>query len=159
MDGPDVVQMGHKLSKTERSLTERLAQSPFEVLFVVREAHAVRHRYHVRQEIRGHTAYQLLLVVLVSLIASSAYGGSTEASDVYRTAASIRSLSLEQLALRYPAQVRGVVTQSTDDGLVIQDATAGVWVYWNRSDDFSVGDEVEVNGGVDPGLFAPSTQH
>ncbi len=90
------------------------------------------------------------------LLTASAYGGSAEASGAYRTAASIRSLSLEQLALRHPAQVRGVVTQSTDDGLVIQDATAGIWVYWNRSDDFSAGDEVDVKGVVDPGLFAPS---
>jgi signal transduction histidine kinase len=118
----------------------------------LREAHEVRQRHHIRQKIF------LVLIFLASwlLTASSVCGGTTETSGVYRTAASIRSLSLEQLALRYPAQVRGVVTQSTDDGLVIQDTTAGIWIYWNRSDDFSAGDEVEVRGVVDPGLFAPS---
>jgi signal transduction histidine kinase len=118
----------------------------------LREAHDVRQRHHIRQKIF------LVVVFLASwlLTASSVCGGTTESSGVYRTAASIRSLSLEQLALRYPAQVRGVVTQSTDDGLVIQDTTAGIWIYWNRSDDFSAGDEVQVTGVVDPGLFAPS---
>ncbi len=118
----------------------------------------MRQRYRARQKLRGSARYRSVFVVLIllALTASAAHGGSAEVSGVYRAAASIRSLSLEQLARRYPAQVRGVVTQSTDDGLVIQDATAGIWVYWNRSDDFSIGDEVEVKGEVDPGLFAPS---
>jgi signal transduction histidine kinase len=102
---------------------------------------------------RSGFAVLVLLAVTNLLSAISVYA---EATDTYRTAESIRSLSLEKLTLSSPAQLRGVVTQSTDDGLVIQDGTAGIWVYWNTSSDFSAGDEVEVDGIVDPGLFAPS---
>jgi signal transduction histidine kinase len=107
---------------------------------------------------RSRSGFAVLVLLAVSSLqpAISLYADATGASDAYRTAGSIRSLSLEQLTLSSPAKLRGVVTQSTDDGLVIQDATAGIWVYWNASSDFSAGDEVEVDGVVDPGLFAPS---
>jgi signal transduction histidine kinase len=106
----------------------------------------------------SRSGFVILVLLAVSnlLTAISVYAEAAGASDAYRTAESIRSLSLEQSTLSSPAQLRGVVTQSTDDGLVIQDASAGIWVYWNASSDFSAGDEVEVDGVVDPGLFAPS---
>ena len=39
--------------------------------------------------------------------------------------------------------------------MVVHDATEGIWVYWNRFEDFAPGDEVEVQGSIGPGMFAP----
>ena len=76
-------------------------------------------------------------------------------SDFYRTAASILALPPEKTISQHPALVHGVVTQSIDQGLVIQDSTAGIWIYWDRFADFTPGDDVEVDGVVEPGLYAP----
>ncbi len=74
----------------------------------------------------------------------------------YRTATSILSLSLEGASHGEPAQIRGVVTRSTDYGLVVQDRTAGIYIAYQHPEAFASGDEVEVEGVVDPGLFAPT---
>lgn len=75
--------------------------------------------------------------------------------DFYRTAASILALPPEQTTSEHPALVRGVVTQSADLGMVIQDSTAGIWIYWDGSADFVPGDDVEVEGVVETGRYAP----
>jgi hypothetical protein len=75
--------------------------------------------------------------------------------DLYRTAASILALPPEQAKLEHPALVHGVVTQSTDHGLVVQDSTAGIWIYWESSGDFVPGDDVEVEGVAGTGRYAP----
>src|SRR5471030_267266 len=46
----------------------------------------------------------------------------------YRTAASILSLSQEDASHGEAAQIHGVVTRSTDYGLVVQDRTAGIYI-------------------------------
>jgi signal transduction histidine kinase len=74
----------------------------------------------------------------------------------YRTAVSILSLSPEEASHGEPARIRGVVTRSTDFGLVVQDRTAGIYVGYQHPGAFAPGDDVEVNGVVDPGQFAPT---
>src|SRR5271166_6630976 len=73
----------------------------------------------------------------------------------YRTAASILSLSPGEASHGEPAQIRGVVTRSTDYGLVVQDRTGGIYIAYGQPGAFASGDEVEVDGVVDPGQFAP----
>lgn len=76
-------------------------------------------------------------------------------TPVYSTAASVLALSPEEANKQYPAQIRGVVTETDESGMVIHDATAGLWVYWKKTDGYSPGDELEVQGKTSPGLFAP----
>src|SRR5438067_4463226 len=76
-------------------------------------------------------------------------------SGVYRTATEILALTPEQASKAGPTRLWGVVTSSTDLGLIVQDRTAGIWVYWNHSEDFEKGDEVEVTGIVSRGLYSP----
>jgi signal transduction histidine kinase len=92
---------------------------------------------------------------LCLLVTESCRAEGSKAPDFYRTAASILALPPSQTTSQHPALVRGVVTQSTDQGLVIQDATAGIWIYWEGSADFVPGDDVEVEGVVETGRFAP----
>ncbi len=97
----------------------------------------------------------LLLAIFHLAGATHSLADEPSPSDFYHTAASILALSPEQTASDHPALVRGVVTQSTDFGLVVQDSTAGIWVYWDGSADFAPGDDVEVEGVVGPGRYAP----
>jgi signal transduction histidine kinase len=93
--------------------------------------------------------------LLSVLTLGSCHAEDIQPSKVYRLAANILALPTDQARRAAPAVLRGVVTQSTDAGLVVQDHTAGIWVYWDRPDDFAPGDEVEVQGVIDPGLYAP----
>ncbi len=98
----------------------------------------------------------LLLAAALGLLAAElCFAEDSKVPDFYRTAASILALSPEQTTSEHPALVHGVVTQSTDLGLVVQDATAGIWIYWDGSADFVPGDDVEVEGVVEPGRYAP----
>src|ERR1035438_2815120 len=72
----------------------------------------------------------------------------------YQTAASILSLTPEQAQQGDSILLQGVVTVSTDLGLIIQDQTAGIWIYWDHPEDFVPGDQVEVRGNVNPGRFS-----
>lgn len=72
----------------------------------------------------------------------------------FHSVRAIRALPFEQLNRAYPALIRGVVTAS-DGGLVVHDATEGIWVYWNRPQDYVPGDEIEVQGSIGPGKYAP----
>ena len=101
------------------------------------------------------------IVTVFTFMATYAYCARTYAQTndsapvVYRTAASILALSAEEASHGKAAQVRGVVTRSTDYGLVVQDRSAGIYVGYQNPGAFASGDEVEVDGVVDPGLFAP----
>ena len=48
------------------------------------------------------------------------------------------------------------VDSLADFGLVVQDRTAGIYVGYQHPGAFAPGDDVEVNGVVDPGQFAPT---
>jgi signal transduction histidine kinase len=57
----------------------------------------------------------------------------------------------------FPVRVRGVVTWQASNliSLIVQDGTAGIWVYLEHPAEQSQGDEVEVVGHVSEGLFSP----
>ena len=42
--------------------------------------------------------------------------------------------------------------------MVVQDATAGIWVYWSQAAVYSPGDEVDVEGMAASGMYAPVVQ-
>lgn len=98
---------------------------------------------------------RILLSVLFPLFNPYASGQQPDTqTEVFHSVTAIRALSFEQLNRGYPASIRGVVTAS-DGGLVVHEATEGIWVYWHRPQDYSPGDEVEVQGSIGPGKFAP----
>jgi signal transduction histidine kinase len=80
-----------------------------------------------------------------------------QVSDSYHTAASLLALTPEQAKREFPVRVRGVVTWKASNyiSLIVQDGTAGIWVYLEHPAELSQGDEVEVVGHVSEGLFSP----
>jgi signal transduction histidine kinase len=74
---------------------------------------------------------------------------------LYRSAAPILALSPEQASRGDPAQLRGVAIRSTDYGLVLQDRTAGIWIFLDNPPNLSSHDEIEVIGVVHQGRFSP----
>ena len=98
----------------------------------------------------------LFRLLLLQLLVFPAYGQQPVAETaVFHSIASIRSLSFDQANLGHPALIRGVITLSVQRGLVVHDATEGIWVYWTRFEDYVPGDAVEVQGSIGPGMFAP----
>lgn len=79
----------------------------------------------------------------------------TYSSVMYRIAAVALALSPEQAGYGYTARIRGVVTESAGKDMGIHDSTSGIWVYWNGADSYSSSDELEVQGVISPGMFAP----
>ena len=89
------------------------------------------------------------------------------ATAVAQPIATVRSLPAEALATTPPVQIRGVVTLSTADVAVIQDDSAGIYVDFHLArrrglwpgdgtpEAVHVGVEVEIEGTIDPGGFAP----
>ena len=71
------------------------------------------------------------------------------------TAAQILALSSTEADHHYPVSIRGVVTEAVEQGLILHDSTAGVWVYWERSEDCQPGDELDVHGVTAKGMFTP----
>jgi signal transduction histidine kinase len=79
------------------------------------------------------------------------------APEILTNASQVRALSFDEARARKPIRLRGVVTGEGASGLVVQDGTAGIFVYhqtmdvsWARR-----GDLVEIEGVSDPGEFAP----
>jgi signal transduction histidine kinase len=99
----------------------------------------------------------LVLSVLHSSLFSMEGRAETQprTSDSYQTAGSLLSLTPEQAKRGFPVRIRGVVTWQVPLSLIVQDRTAGIWVYLENPADLSQGDEVEVVGHVSEGLFSP----
>jgi outer membrane receptor protein involved in Fe transport len=74
-------------------------------------------------------------------------------------ATQVRALTREEAAKQIPVRLRGVVLDEAGqgEGLVIQDATAGVYLTGPNSTVAKIrrGDLIEVEGASDPGGFAP----
>jgi signal transduction histidine kinase len=97
-----------------------------------------------------------LLLIFQFHACDGAHGQKTaEQLPVFHSVASVRSLSFDEANLGQPALIRGVITLSVEGGLVVHDATQGIWVYWSRFEDYAPGDEVEVQGTIGPGKYAP----
>ncbi len=78
-----------------------------------------------------------------------------QTSGIIQTTASLLALTPEQAKRGLPVRIRGVVTWQVPLSLIIQDHTAGIWVYLEKPAELSQGDEVEVVGHVSEGLFSP----
>ena len=95
------------------------------------------------------TAVGLLLVL--SGVKASATGA------VLTNAAQVRSLTAEAALHRLPVRFKGVVTGEGKTGVVVQDASAGIFLF-SGTNDYSWlrrGDLIAVDGVSDPGEFAP----
>jgi signal transduction histidine kinase len=92
--------------------------------------------------------------------------GTDTALDI-QPIAEVRSLPVAELATNPPIRIRGVVTLQASNSIVIQDDTAGIYVnfgfarerdVWSGDvipDAVHVGDEIEIDGTIDPGGFSP----
>jgi signal transduction histidine kinase len=70
----------------------------------------------------------------------------------------IRDLSPATAGQRLPAKIRGVVIWNSPDALVLQDATAGIYVRYNATNwvlQPRVGESWQIEGKTDPGDFSP----
>lgn len=114
-----------------------------------------------RMQLRSKRYYcsSIILLCLATIGQLACARGSAEDNKpeiaAYRTAAAILALSPDKASHGDSAQIRGVVTQSVEQGMVINDSTAGIWIYWDQSENYSPGDELEVRGVVATGMFAP----
>lgn len=97
------------------------------------------------------------LLAMTATSCNSRAQAAIQPSADYQTAASILSLSPEQANRHAPVRLRGVVLRSTYKGVTLADHTAGIWVYFDHPfKEFSAGDEIEVIGVTDPGMYSPS---
>jgi signal transduction histidine kinase len=70
----------------------------------------------------------------------------------------VREITPEQADKNYPVHLHGVVTFSdwkADQGVFLQDQTAGIYIGLNSDSDLPVGEEVEVEGTTTAGDFVP----
>ena len=70
----------------------------------------------------------------------------------------VRQLKPEQVKQRIPARIRGVLVGIRDIALMLQDSTGGISVRYTAQDWIDqphLGDMLEVEGVIGPGLFAP----
>ena len=85
-------------------------------------------------------------------------GGRARAGSMVLTnAAQVRALSSKDALQRLPVRFQGVVTGEGKTGVVVQDATAGIFLF-SGTNDYSWlkrGDLIAVEGVSDPGEFAP----
>lgn len=80
---------------------------------------------------------------------------------VYRKAESVLSLSYDEAVKSGFAELKGVVTLSSPNGIVLQDGTSGIWVEFDNKSTppFLVGDVVTVLGPVGPGAYSPDIEY
>ena len=111
----------------------------------------LRRQWHVKERVGQF----LILLVLGTLACCRLAAEKRADARSFQTAAAILALSPQQAGRALPATLHGVVTCSTDFGVYVQDRTAGIWVNWKNARDFTPGDEIEVRGQTDAGLFSP----
>ena len=99
-------------------------------------------------------AASLIAVTVAVMLLSAPVSAAT-----LTNAAQVRALTREDAAKQISVRLRGVVLDEAgqDEGLVIQDATAGVYLTGPNSTVAKIrrGDLIEVEGVSDPGGFAP----
>lgn len=102
-----------------------------------------------------HAIFLWLVICCVLAVPRICKADGGAAEPVYRTASAILALSPDQANKGYRAEIRGVVTQPVEQGMVLHDATAGIWIYWDRTEEYSPGDKLEIRGTISSGMFAP----
>jgi signal transduction histidine kinase len=87
----------------------------------------------------------------------SAMAGPADPSP-FGTVEQVREITPGQADKHYAVHLRGVVTFSdwnADQGMFLQDQTAGIYIKLNSSGDLLVGEEVEVDGTTTAGDYVP----
>lgn len=114
-----------------------------------------------RPAVRRAALSSLFLILIFSAVHGTLLSTGCRAqspprtSDSYQTTASLLALTPEQSRREFPVRIRGVVTWRVPLSLIVQDRTAGIWVYLDKPAELSQGDEVEVVGHIGEGLFSP----
>jgi diguanylate cyclase (GGDEF)-like protein len=82
---------------------------------------------------------------------------TSERTDLLTQVTQVRHLSQEQAARSVPVRLKGVVTVLSGwrNSFFVEDSTAGISVDRTDKADVQVGDQVEVTGTSNAGLFAP----
>jgi PAS domain S-box-containing protein len=97
---------------------------------------------------------------LLSIFVMVGRGAEFSKEPVITSAAAVRRLPVALAAQGLPVRISGVVTFVGPSGvLFVQDATAGIYVFLNRSEvtgDLETGKSVTVEGITTPGAFCPS---
>jgi signal transduction histidine kinase len=73
----------------------------------------------------------------------------------FPTAKAILEMTPSLGSKSFPVELRGVVLESVEQGMVLHDGTAGIWVYLDDSERFHTGDFVVLKGIAGNGKFAP----
>ncbi len=117
--------------------------------------------YRLRSLNSGAVFQSWRLAAFVTLLACAVNAWAQPSQSVLprlTRAQQIRTLTPEEAARGYPVKLRGVITDDVPSpDLVVQDATAGIYVEGNSSRRFKHhwGDLVEIEGITGPGKFAP----
>jgi len=106
---------------------------------------------------------RMILAAVSLLLVTGQIQGSSQAQvqsslPVLTQMAQIRRLTASQAGLRYPVEVRGVITYNVPAWGVafLQDSTAGIYIWRSAAlADVRAGDLVQVRGIAGPGEFAP----
>jgi signal transduction histidine kinase len=98
---------------------------------------------------------RLLLTALASAcLLSVAIVGKASAQEEL-TAKFILEMPPNQSSEGIPVTLQGVVTEAVEQGMVVHDDTAGIWVYFDDSQRFHPGDLLQLTGKIARGMFAP----
>ena len=103
----------------------------------------------------------MLALLTAGVIApASGQGTNPPASNLLTNVAQVRQLTSQQAARALPVKLRGVVLAEADPrgrAVMIADATGGLYLLANANlfSPFRRGDLLEIEGGSDPGQFAP----
>ncbi len=116
----------------------------------------LRRRLGCKKAVTHHLRHAILALLFVCFVLPALAQHSPQAT--YRTAASILALPPERISQSEPVLLRGVITRSTDYGFVLQDATAGIWIFLDHPRDYSAHDEIELTGTVYHGRFSPGVK-
>src|SRR2546423_4834166 len=98
-----------------------------------------------------------LLVALMIYASGSRLGAQGPLTEL-RTAAAVRSLTVEQAQRQLPVHLRGVVTFFNENlySRFIQDESAGIYLQYSTNTPALIpGEIVEVDGTSSPGEYAP----
>ena len=91
--------------------------------------------------------------IVLTCLAPACISGAAAQSPL--TAKAILEMSPNESSKGMPVLLRGVVTEAVEQGLVVHDGTAGVWVYLDNSENFHPGDLIQLSGSTANGKFAP----
>jgi signal transduction histidine kinase len=104
----------------------------------------------------GESSVPPFLMLLCSLVGFRA--SAAPELPLLTSVRQVREMSPEQAAQGDRVHLRGVVTfyDAKDNvGLFLQDATAGIFVKWGEGTNVNAGDEVEIEGTIKRGDYAP----